>query len=112
MDERAPPRRTGLTIEVDRADGVYDVALIGELTLDTFARFELAFETALGSDSERIRLDIERLEFIDSTGLQSVLRAKRRTDGGDRLRITRAQGQVENLLQLTALDLVLPFEDA
>ncbi len=105
------PRRNGLTIDAASDGSTYRMALLGELTLDTFDGFELAFESALTTDSERILIDIEQLEFIDSTGLQSVLRAKRRTENSDRLRMTRGHGEVAKLLRLTALDLVLPFED-
>lgn len=99
-----------LKIEAGMAGDTYVLALRGELGLETFDRFELAFEAAMVSGAERILLDIEELSFIDSTGLQSVMRAKRRTDADGRLRMTRGRGDVADLFRLTALDLVLPFE--
>lgn len=99
-----------LTIEAGMNGDTYILALAGELGLETFDRFELAFEAAMVSGADRIRLDIERLTFVDSTGLQSLMRAKRRTDASGRLRMTRGNGDVADLFRLTALDLVLPFE--
>jgi anti-anti-sigma factor len=114
---RPPPNQAvpgtspgALTIESDMEGDTYVIVLTGELGLETFDRFELAFEAAMVSGAARIRLDIEALTFIDSTGLQSLMRAKRRTDASGRLRMTRGKGDVADLFRLTALDLVLPFE--
>jgi len=99
-----------LKIEAGMTGDTYRLTLRGELGLETFDRFELAFEAAMVSGADRILLDIEELTFIDSTGLQSLMRAKRRTDASGRLRMTRGRGDVADLFRLTALDLVLPFE--
>lgn len=108
--EPPPGPTTGaLRIETGMDGDTYVIALHGELGLDTFDRFELAFEAALVSGAPRVLLDIEDLSFIDSTGLQSLMRAKRRTDADGRLRMTRGKGDVADLFRLTALDLVLPF---
>lgn len=105
-----PATPGALRIEAGMKDDTYVLTLRGELGLDTFDRFELAFEAALASGAPRVLLDIEELTFIDSTGLQSLMRAKRRTDADGRLRMTRGNGDVADLFRLTALDLVLPFE--
>jgi anti-anti-sigma factor len=73
-----------------------------------------ALQAGERTSAARIVLDIEGLKFIDSSGLQVILRAKRRSDaGGSRLRITRSSGHVADMFRLTALDMTLPFaEDA
>jgi anti-sigma B factor antagonist len=101
---------TNLAIEVGRDAEAYTLILHGSLDLSTTARLEAAVEAALASEAERIRLDFDGLEFIDSTGLAAVLRIKRRSDHDGRLRMTRGTGEVAQMFRLTALDMVLPFE--
>ena len=121
MEEKEFPNRTDAAdgrwrshraLEVEpRTDGdTYVLALSGELDLYGFDRFELALEAALNSDSPRVLIDLTDLEFIDSTGLQSLVRAKRRAGGDGRLRVTRGRGEVAAMFELTGLDRVLPFE--
>ena len=106
----AGPAAAGLTIEAGRSDGVYRITLRGTLDLSTSPRFDAAIDAALLSDADQIAVDLDGLEFVDSTGLATILRASRRGDGNGRLRMTRGTGEVAQLFRLTALDLVLPFE--
>ena len=101
---------SGLMIEAGCSDGVYRITLKGTLDLGTSPRFDAAIDAALLSDAARVAVDLDGLEFVDSTGLATILRASRRSDGDGRLRMTRGTGEVAQLFRLTALDLVLPFE--
>lgn len=102
---------TSLTIEVGCADGSYNLTLHGILDLSTCERLDAAIDAALFSDAERVTVDLDGLDFVDSTGLATILRAARRADGSGRLRMTRGTGEVAQLFRLTALDLVLPFDE-
>jgi anti-sigma B factor antagonist len=108
--EGRPPKANGLTIEVGRSEDVYNLTLHGTLDLATSPRFDAAVDAALLSDAQRVAIDLDGLEFVDSTGLATILRATRRADGNGRLRMTRGTGEVAQLFRLTALDLVLPFQ--
>jgi anti-sigma B factor antagonist len=99
-----------LTIDVGRSHDDYELTLSGVLDLSSAARLEAAIDAALITDAQRVRLDLDGLEFIDSTGLATIIQATRRVDGNGRLRMTRGTGDVAQLFRLTALDLVLPFE--
>ena len=101
---------TDLAIEVGLGDRVYNLTLSGILDLSTADRLEAAIDAALLSDAARVRIDLDGLEFVDSTGLAAILRASRRPDGSGRLRMSRGTGEVAQLFRLTALDLVLPFD--
>ncbi len=103
-------RVTPLTIEMGRCGDSYTVTLHGILDMSTAERLEGAIEAALGSDADRVVIDLDGLEFVDSTGLATILGATRRADGSGRLKMTRGTGEVAQLFRLTALDLVLPFE--
>jgi anti-anti-sigma factor len=99
-----------LTIDVGRSHDDYELTLSGVLDLSSVARLEAAIDAAMITDAKRVTVDLDGLEFIDSTGVAAILQATRRTDGNGRLRMTRGTGEVEQLFRLTALDLVLPFE--
>jgi anti-anti-sigma factor len=101
-----------LTIETAQRNGTYAVAVAGELDLAVTPALEQALAEAERSEAKRILLDIDGLEFIDSTGMQAIVHAARRSlNGADRLRLTRGRGHVAAMFQLTALDQTLPFVD-
>jgi anti-sigma B factor antagonist len=99
-----------LTIEIGRSGDSYTLTLHGILDLSTSQRLEAAIDAALDSDVDRVVVDLDGLEFVDSTGLATILGVTRRANGNGRLRMTRGTGEVAQLFRLTALDLVLPFE--
>ncbi len=64
------------------------------------------------SRASRIILDLEELTFIDSSGLEVLLRASRRSaSNGSRLQLTRGKGYPAEMFRLTALDQTLPLTD-
>jgi anti-anti-sigma factor len=103
---------TALEIQTSQADETYVISLSGELDMSSCDAVDAALRQAEGTPAKRIVLDVDNLKFIDSSGLQVILRAKRRSDGsGRRLRITRGTGHVADMFRLTALDMTLPFAD-
>jgi anti-anti-sigma factor len=70
-----------LTVVRSEQDGVHLVALSGELDLRAVGELESALAT-IGDDA-RVCLDLTGLDFIDSTGLATVIRAHQAlTEGG------------------------------
>jgi anti-sigma B factor antagonist len=81
------------------------VALRGELDLSGVDRARQAIEQAEANPSPLLVLDLSELEFIDSTGLEVMLRAARRAhDSGRRLIVARPSRYVRRLLEMTAID--------
>jgi anti-anti-sigma factor len=81
------------------------VALRGELDMSGTDRLQLAIEQAEEPPTGLLVLDLSQLDFIDSTGLEVVLRAARRAhDSGRRLIVARPSRYVRRLLELTAID--------
>jgi anti-anti-sigma factor len=88
------------------------VALRGELDLSGVDRARQAIEEAEASGSGLLVLDLSELEFIDSTGLEVMLRAARRAhDEGRRLIVQRPSRYVRRLLAMTAIDQSLDIVD-
>jgi anti-sigma B factor antagonist len=55
----------------------------GELDLATAPALEEALERAFEGGSARVVLDLRELEFIDSSGLRTLLTARRRADDAE-----------------------------
>jgi anti-sigma B factor antagonist len=81
------------------------VALRGELDMSGVDRARRAIEEAEAGPATLLVLDLSQLDFIDSTGLEVMLRAARRAhDEGRRLVVARPSNYVRRLLALTAID--------
>jgi anti-anti-sigma factor len=110
LDDSATHSDKAISIETAEEDGTYVIRLRGELDLSSCDEVDAELKRAEAGSFERILLDVNELDFIDSSGLQVILRAKRRADSsGRRLRITRGKGHVADMFRLTALDMTLPF---
>jgi anti-sigma B factor antagonist len=103
-------RQPALRIEALRGPNASLIRVQGELDLEECPELELVLREAEQTQAGRIILDLEQLTFIDSTGLETLLAASRRSAGnGDRLRVTRGRGHVARMFHLTGLDRTLPL---
>lgn len=76
----------------------------GELDLAAASSLEEELDRALSSGSDLIVLDLEGLDFIDSTGLSVLVRAHQKAqEAGINLGLVNPGAQVERLLSLTGL---------
>jgi anti-sigma B factor antagonist len=114
VGDEAPRELTSgaLTVRSGRdADG-YVVGLSGELDLAAVDLVAQEMERARASDATSIVLDLSKLEFIDSTGIQLLLKLDLDSRAnGDRLRVTRSSRPVERVLRLTGVDARLPYAE-
>jgi anti-sigma B factor antagonist len=99
----------GFELRVERTDALTHIELVGELDLSGAERFRDALETI---QARRLVLDLRGLTFIDSTGLQMILRAwERSREEGFVLEIFPGRDQIEKILRITGLDDMLPIVD-
>ena len=96
-----------LTIESTQQDGAQVVTLCGELDLRGVGEVETALAAA--AESGRVCLDLSELQFIDSTGLATVIRAHQALTGaGGRLAVVcRGDGSVRRAFETTGLTTLL-----
>lgn len=95
------PFSVTVTSDGDRAI----VALRGELDLSGVDRAREAIAQAEAGPGGLLVLDLSELDFIDSTGLEVMLRAARRAhDEGRRLIVRKPSRYVRRLLEMTAID--------
>ena len=91
-----------VTVSTDGDKAV--VSLRGELDMSGVDRAREAIEQA-EAGTELLVLDLSELDFIDSTGLEVMLRAARRAhDSGRRLIVRRPSSYIRRLLEMTAID--------
>jgi len=94
-----------LTVRVSNDGNRTTISLAGELDLATVDFLKRQLEPALADASWRlVVIDMEALEFIDSSGIAVLVQALERDSGSGRLRIvpSRALG-VRKVLDLTGL---------
>src|SRR5512144_1385912 len=87
------------------------VSVRGEMDMSVTDAVDREVRLAEASDATSIVLDLNRLEFMDASGIRLLLAldSRFRSNGG-RLRITRAtHPQVRRVLELTGIDKLLPF---
>jgi anti-anti-sigma factor len=92
------PDEIGLRVSAEPSSRT--VTLEGELDLASTDRFAEAIEPFLGGGGP-VTVDVEALQFMDSSGLRAVIQAARRAET---LVLRRPRGQVEQLLRLCDLE--------
>jgi anti-anti-sigma factor len=98
-----------LQIKVRHDGGRVVLALLGELDMASADRLQQAVDDDARPTDTSVVLDLEGLQFIDSTGLRVILRALERCRGrGQEFAITRGSPQVQRLLSITGIATHLP----
>jgi anti-sigma B factor antagonist len=78
--------------------------LRGELDLASASSLRRAVEAAEVRDARMLVLDLEQLDFIDSTGLRGVLSAyETAQERGQEFAVTKGSPQVQRLLSITSV---------
>lgn len=102
----------GLTIRRATDSSGVVLALSGELDLATAPQLDRRLRDLGEPRPGRLLLDLRGLEFMDSVGLASIIRAQRSADAhGHRLSLRRGASQVERLIELSGVGDHLAFED-
>jgi anti-sigma B factor antagonist len=96
-----------------RTDEHHQVSVSGEMDLSVTDEVDREMRRAEASDAKSIVLDLNRLDFMDASGIRLLLKLDSRSrDNGGRLRIMRSPApQVRRVLALTGADQLLPLVD-
>ena len=85
-------------------DGARRVIVVGELDLSDEESFVAAVDALAGEDGD-ILLDLDAVEFIDSSGVRAILRLH--LEHTDRVRLVAASDAVNKVLRIAGLTDVL-----
>jgi anti-anti-sigma factor len=91
--------------ERDAAAGVEIVAPHGEIDLSNLEILDRALDEVLRQSPRRLLVDLSGLEYMDSAGISSLLRAgKQMSQKGGRLILVGGSRFIQRLLRMTGLD--------
>lgn len=100
-----------LKITREQNDGTVVLRLIGELDIASAPQLEAEFGAAIPL-AGRVTLDLSGVEFIDSSGLRTLLAvAGRATEQHRELTIRRPSIEVQRIFELSGIDGRLPLVD-
>ena len=91
-----------LSIASRRVGDAVTIVLQGELDLASAPELERELREAEGTNPTRVTIDLSGLGFMDSTGLQALLRARERAESASyELALRRGPHQVQRVFELT-----------
>jgi anti-sigma B factor antagonist len=99
-----------LRTEVSEIAGWTIVSVYGELDVATTPDLREQLIKLVAEGSNRLVLDLEGVDFLDSTGLGTIISIlkRTRTHGGD-LRLVCTQARITRLFEITGLDKAVPL---
>lgn len=99
-----------LRTDISSLDGWTVIRLHGELDVASAPSLRERLINLVAEGSHNLILDLEGLDFLDSTGLGVIISAlkRARTNGGD-LRLVCTQSRIRRLFEITALDKAFPL---
>jgi anti-anti-sigma factor len=101
-----------LDVTTERVADQTRVVLVGELDIANAPLLESELERVEADSPGTVVLDLRGVEFIDSTGLRSVIAANERAQAaGGRLVVVRGSTAVERLFSVTQVDQRLEIVD-
>ena len=105
--------QSNFAVRTHTTERAITLALSGELDLVSSPALERAMADQAQSDAELIVVDLRQLDFMDSTGLHTVLRIQQGAhEVGRRFALVRGPDQVHRLFELTGLAETLTIVDS
>jgi stage II sporulation protein AA (anti-sigma F factor antagonist) len=106
-DSGQAARSAGLSVVSTAADGIRVLTLAGEVDRDTGQTLREALD-ASGTPYPHIVVDLSRVTFMDSTGINILIAAHRSlTEAGGWIRLAAPTEAVLRLLQIVGVDTVI-----
>jgi anti-sigma B factor antagonist len=103
-DGTRAPRSRELTIETTSAATRVELTLAGELDLVSAPKLEAELMAVETSDAGNLLIDLEGVQFVDSTGLRVLLGAARRAAVSEhKLALRHVDGQVRRLFEMAGV---------
>ena len=91
---------TPLSADVREGSDGPVVVLAGELDLSNVGKLEAAVQSVLAGAPRRLDFDLERLDFMDSSGLAVLIRAASQISG---VRVLKPSERIRRLLEMTGV---------
>ena len=94
----------GLSLATSTSAAETTLSVTGEIDLETAPQLRDALMAVVTTAQSQVLIDLSGVSFMDSTGLHTLMAAKRRADiSGVELAVTHPSHVVERLLEVTGL---------
>ncbi len=99
-----------LDIKVDRQGDACSIALAGEVDVYTSPLFKERLVSSVDDGCVHVVVDLERVDFIDSSGLGVLVSGLRRVkEQGGSIRLVCTRDHILKVFRITGLDRVFPI---
>ena len=105
----APMTMQPFEIDIIRRDDALVLVVEGEIDIATAPLLEQHLTDAVATDTPVVIIDLDRVSFMDSTGLQVLVAHTLSEANGRRIRLTRGSPQVQRLFTVSGMLDHLPF---
>ena len=107
------PSPTGFSVRTEQRGATAVVIPTGELDIDTAPTLVDGLERAFESRAGRVVLDLRELEFIDSSGLRSLLMARRRAESSRKhFALVAGSRELERILEIAGVHSIFDWTPA
>jgi anti-sigma B factor antagonist len=107
------PIPEAFSVRLERRGDAAVVVPTGELDLATAPALEASLNRAFADDVPRVVLDLRELEFIDSSGLRTLLTARRQADdAGKPFSLVAGHRGLERTLEIAGVHKVFSWTPA
>jgi anti-sigma B factor antagonist len=96
-------------IEIIERDETVVLIVEGEVDIATAPLLEQRLTEVEAGDAPSVVIDLDRVSFMDSTGLQVLVAHTLSETNGRRIRVTRGSPQVQRLFSVSGMVDHLPF---
>ncbi|HUA06606.1 MAG TPA: STAS domain-containing protein [Solirubrobacteraceae bacterium] len=100
---------SNISIDIVEYDDLVVIAVEGEVDLTAAPLFEESLAIADATDAATIVVDLDRVSFMDSSGVHVLLQFSVSEENRGRLRLTRGSPQVRRLVEVTGVRRFLTF---
>jgi len=94
-----------MQVNISEQEGVFICKAIGEVDINTAPQLKKAFERLIKEKREKIVINMEKVDYIDSSGLATLVELlKNFRKYGARLKLVSLSTKVRSLFEITKLE--------
>lgn len=101
---------TGITAVWELNEDVAEVTLKGELDAHSSPMLDPLFNDLVSAGARSLVIDMSEVDFVDSSGLRTLIRARQQFSGDQPITIRAPQPTTARLLEITGLTEQFPIE--
>jgi len=102
-----------MQIAIEEKDGIKVCRPDGDIDINTSPQVKKAFDKFVQQKSEKVVVDLEKVDYIDSSGLATLVEILKNFRGfGGKLRICNLSSKVKSLFEITKLEKLFDIKDS